>query len=146
MAAATAGLRLDEALRGLLAEQGSKRLAKEELSRLVGGTMRLRLTAHALARFPCDDSADVTAARDLLGHRTEVLSAFYEQLARRVGPPRGQPAAELTVPTFDGQREIGDSRSAIWVCEHIDHLAEHLPELVPPAAHLAEIRRRPWWR
>ena len=29
--------------------------------------------------------------------------------------------------------------SAIWTAEHLD-------ELVAPAAHLAAFRRRPWWR
>ncbi|HUE25193.1 MAG TPA: FUSC family protein, partial [Solirubrobacteraceae bacterium] len=36
---ANAGLRLDEALRGLLAEQGAKHIKKRELWRLVGGTL-----------------------------------------------------------------------------------------------------------
>src|SRR5580704_3320495 len=44
-AAVTAGIRLDEALRGFLAEQGAKRLSKEDLWMLVMATMRLRLTA-----------------------------------------------------------------------------------------------------
>ena len=45
----SASLRLDDALRGLMTEQGTKRVAKEQLWRLVGSTMRLRLTAHSLA-------------------------------------------------------------------------------------------------
>ncbi len=49
IAAVSAGLRLDDALRGLLSEQGAKRVAKDQLWRLVGSTMRLRLTAHALS-------------------------------------------------------------------------------------------------
>ena len=44
-AAATAGIRLDEALRGFLAEQGAKRVSKEDLWMLVMASMRLRLTA-----------------------------------------------------------------------------------------------------
>ncbi|MGH3171256.1 MAG: FUSC family protein, partial [Trebonia sp.] len=50
-AAVTAGIRLDEALRGYLAEQGSKRAAKEDLWALVTATMRLRLTASTLAEL-----------------------------------------------------------------------------------------------
>src|SRR5579875_3927932 len=55
-AAVTAGIRLDEALRGFLAEQGAKRLSKEELWTLVMATMRLRLTAYSVAgqRAPGD--------------------------------------------------------------------------------------------
>jgi hypothetical protein len=48
-AAVTAGIRLDEALRGFLAEQGAKRLSKEDLWMLVVATMQLRLTATSLA-------------------------------------------------------------------------------------------------
>ena len=44
--------RLDDALRGFLAEQGTKHIEKEELWRLVGGTLRLRLTAHTVAGLP----------------------------------------------------------------------------------------------
>ena len=50
--AGTAGVRLDEGLRGFLSEQGSKRIAKQDLWRLVGGSLRLRLTAHAVAEMP----------------------------------------------------------------------------------------------
>jgi hypothetical protein len=38
------------------------------------------------------------------------------------------------------------SRQAVWLCEHLDHLTEHLGELIEPAAAVAEVRRRPWWR
>ena len=48
----SASLRLDGALRALLAEQGTKQIPQEHLWRLVGAAMRLRLTAHALARTP----------------------------------------------------------------------------------------------
>ena len=48
-ATAAAGLRLDDAVRAYLAEQGSKRLAKEDLWLLVMASMRLRLTAYSLA-------------------------------------------------------------------------------------------------
>jgi len=48
-AAVTTGIRLDDALRGFLAEQGSKRTPKEDLWELVTATMRLRLTASTLA-------------------------------------------------------------------------------------------------
>src|SRR5260370_189418 len=48
-AAVTAGIRLDWALRAFLAEQGAKRVSKEELWMLVMASMRLRLTAYSLA-------------------------------------------------------------------------------------------------
>jgi hypothetical protein len=49
IAAASAAIRLDDAVRGFLTEQGSKRLSKEDLWTLVNASTRLRLTAHSLA-------------------------------------------------------------------------------------------------
>ncbi len=50
--AIAAGLRLDDALRGYMTEQGTKRFAKSDLWALVTATMRLRLTAHSMASLP----------------------------------------------------------------------------------------------
>src|SRR5262249_45818518 len=49
VAAVTAGIRLDDALRGFLAEQGTKRVSKDDLWSLVMATTRLRQTAYSLA-------------------------------------------------------------------------------------------------
>ena len=49
LAAASAAIRLDDAVRGFLTEQGSKRLSKEDLWALVNASSRLRLTAYTLA-------------------------------------------------------------------------------------------------
>jgi uncharacterized membrane protein YccC len=49
LAAATATVRLDDAVRGLLTEQGSKRLSKDDLWALLNASLRLRLTAYTLA-------------------------------------------------------------------------------------------------
>jgi len=148
MAAIAAALRLDDALRIFLVEQGAKHIEKQELWRLVGGSLRLRLTAHAVAGLP-RDATGTRAARDALGSRAKTLAAWYERLAERVGRPHGQIAAELDAPTF-GPADIVDvssgSHYGIWLCEHLDHLCEHLGELVRPAARIAEIRRKPWWR
>jgi hypothetical protein len=149
MPSVTAGLRLDEALRGFLAEQGTKHIKKEELWRLVGGTMRLRLTAHAVAGLPRGDDQDIGAAGEALSHRTEILDAWYGRLAAQVGRPHSQRIDTLTAPSFDGGDGVprpSRSHHEIWLREHLDHLTEHLDELVRPAARLAEIRRRPWWR
>ncbi len=146
--AVTAGLRLDEALRGFLTEQGTKHMPREELWRLVGGTLRLRLTAHAIVGLPRDGTHDVTTAQGKLDHRAAILDDFYRQLADQVGRPHGQTVAVLEPPAFDGDGAASatPSRNTIWLEEHLDHLAEHLCELVAPAARLAQIRRRPWWR
>jgi len=58
VAAVTASLRLDDALRGFLAEQGAKRVSKEDLWSLVTATQQLRLTAHTLAGLRDAPDAD----------------------------------------------------------------------------------------
>ncbi len=146
-AAIAAGVRLDEALRGFLTERGSKRIEKQELWRLVGGTLRLRLTAHAVGALPRDPIA--VGARTALEHRTSVLAGWYERLAELVDRPHGQSVAVIAPPTFGPEDLVPTalgSPYAVWLCEHLDHLAEHLGELVGPAARLAELRRASWWR
>jgi uncharacterized membrane protein YccC len=105
VAAVAAGIRLDDALRGYLAEQGTKRASRHELWALVMATVRLRLTAHSLAglRAHCPPAPTpgghidpVTALRRTAAELTD----FYEQIAIQVGPPRrGEPLpAPVVVP------------------------------------------------
>jgi uncharacterized membrane protein YccC len=148
MAASTTSLRLDDALRAFLAEQGTKHIDKPELWRLVGGSMRLRLTAHLVASLPREEAA-IGAEGDHLGYRAETLASWFERLAYLVGRPQQGPIAALEPPPLvpsEGAAAPSRSRYGIWLGEHLDHLSEHLGELVRPALRLAEIRRRPWWR
>jgi uncharacterized membrane protein YccC len=149
VAAITAGLRLDDALRGFVAEQGTKHMEKDELWHLVGGSMRLRLTGHAVAGLRPARPQQLGEMQEVLVQRSERLAGWYERLASQLDPPRGRPVAELVPPRIDGRDDLErttGSRRVIWLCEHLDHLAEHLGELVEPAARVAETRRRPWWR
>jgi hypothetical protein len=145
-AAVTAGVRLDDALRGLLAEQGTKHIRKEDLWRLVGGSLRLRLTAHAVAGLPHLDGDGTAEARIVLLERTARLQAWYDNLAAEVDRPRGGTAPTLTEPDLDHGDRTARSPMTVWLCEHLDHLADHLGELVEPAEKVAAVRRRPWWR
>jgi uncharacterized membrane protein YccC len=145
-AAVTAGVRLDDGLRGLLAEQGTKHMRKEDLWRLVGGSLRLRLTAHAVAGLPHLDGDGADASRAVLVQRTAALQAWYDNLAAQVDRPRGRALSTLTAPDFDHGHKPARSPQAVWLCEHLDHLADHLNELVAPARQVAAVRRRPWWR
>ena len=79
IAAVTAGIRLDDALRGYLAEQGAKRLSKDDLWQLVMSSMRLRLTAHSLAglRGPAPEDGHPDEARLRLRHRAAELAGVY---------------------------------------------------------------------
>jgi hypothetical protein len=136
-AAVTAGIRLDEALRGYLAEQGAKRLPKEDLWMLVTATMQLRLTATTLTalRAPEHDNhhhQGIAQARATLEHDTTDLAGFYERVAvlvDRPAPDKG--ALPVSVPAFvamDGNRstflpsevsEVGGS-SGTYGADHID--------------------------
>ncbi|MCW2897275.1 MAG: hypothetical protein JWO75_6764 [Actinomycetia bacterium] len=91
-AAVTAGIRLDEALRGYLVEQGAKRLSKEDLWTLVVATMQLRLTATSLASLQALEPArhlhpSTDRARGTLEHDMANLAGFYERVAALVGRP-----------------------------------------------------------
>jgi uncharacterized membrane protein YccC len=145
--AAAAGARLDEALRGLLAEQGTKHVSRQGLWRLVGGSLRLRLTAHAIADLPGDASA-IAAVQDTLERRTDNLASWYEELAALLARPGHATSRELQPPSLGPVESDGTPGSyfGVWLCEHLSHLGEHLGELVNPAAQVAQIRRRPWWR
>jgi len=107
-AAVTAGIRLDEALRGFLAEQGAKRVSKEDLWMLVMASMRLRLTAYSLAGLQAPEHVrhkhqGVSHARAALTHATADLSDFYERVAVLVGRPvAGQVLQPVKVPSLPG--------------------------------------------
>ena len=126
-AAVTAGIRLDEALRGFLAEQGAKRLSKEDLWMLVMAAMRLRLTAYSLAglQAPGCTSGTGHASRDGLragraGPGDGGPDRFYERVAVLVGRPVAhQVLVPAAVPAFvsldgtgGGRRQRGRGRRA----------------------------------
>src|SRR5712691_5955488 len=109
VAAVTAGIRLDEALRGFLAEQGAKRVSKEELWMLVMASMRLRLTAYSLAGMQAPEHLrqhkhrGTAYARTALTHATADLTGFYERVAVLVGRPVAhQVLLPVSVPPFTG--------------------------------------------
>jgi hypothetical protein len=110
--------------------------------------MRLRLTAHAVARLPRDPVA-LEAARGALDRRATVLVAWYEQLALLLERPHRTAVLVPDPPVFGPDTVVHSSSGshyAVWLCEDLDHLAAHVGELVPPAVRIAELRRAPWWR
>jgi len=107
--AVTAGIRLDEALRGFLAEQGAKRLSKTDLWMLVMATMRLRLTAYSLAGLQAPMHArqhphrGIVYAKKTLTQAAAELAAFYERVAVLVGRPMAHEVVlPVSVPAFTG--------------------------------------------
>ena len=110
-AAVTAGIRLDEALRAFLTEQGAKRVSKRDLWTLVMATMRLRLTAYSLAGLQAPehvrrhhrDQREMAHARRLLTREAADLTAFYDRIALLVGRPLAHEVLmPVTAPAFAG--------------------------------------------
>jgi uncharacterized membrane protein YccC len=136
----TADLRLEDAIRSYLAEQGSKRISKADVWALVMGTVRLRLTANVLAGLSPPKHA--VHESDPLRLQAAGLALYYERIADELG------AAEDTVTSDD--LAISDVQPrhprALWVWEHIEHLQSNALAIAEPAARVAEVRRRPWWR
>jgi uncharacterized membrane protein YccC len=185
-AAVTAGLRLDDAIRGFLAEQGTKRASKEDLWTLVTATQRVRLSAHTLAGLrdvpdldgmtppvaclPLEGSQVYAGTPACVSLRTAAagLAGFYERVADEVGHPGGAtpeliPAPAVTGPAVprharpapDAQPDTQDPASGtshrlhphlLWVQDHLHHLSQSAQALTEPALHVAQARRRPWWR
>jgi uncharacterized membrane protein YccC len=154
LAAIAAATRLDDAIRGYLTEQGSKRLSKTDLWQLVMASSRLRLTAHSMASLPAraaphdDDSRLHTALRQ----QEAGLSRFYGGLAAQVARPARAapppvPIEPSALPPADGTGPgAGGEPDALWVARHLDDLAAHTGDVTGAAERLALIRRRPWWR
>ncbi|HTX82675.1 MAG TPA: FUSC family protein [Streptosporangiaceae bacterium] len=150
--------RLDDALRGYLTEQGSKRLSKSDLWALVMGATRLELTAHSMASLPTTPHphADDGKLHAALRRQMADLSDFYDQLAAEVSrPTRGTALPALLSLSASGIASVtvgpcGASPAyradGLWVGHQLDHLQAHSADITGPAERLAAIRRRPWWR
>jgi uncharacterized membrane protein YccC len=142
---ASPAARLDDALRGLLSEQGTQRVTRETLWRLVGGTLRLRLMANGLTRAggPHDPSTD-DEARAMMGETVRV-AGLYDQLADRLRPSTSTVAEEVAGLRLGvDRRDVTDTR-ALWVKLHLDHLTQNLDELAAPADVVARRLASPWW-
>lgn len=140
-----AALRLDGAIRALLAEQGTKRVPKDVLAAVVGGTLRLRLTAESLAATPAPgrpvDDAD---ARAEMADAVR-LAGEYDRLASRLGPMPMTVAEELTHVRLQPAATPSEPR-ARWAEEHLRHLRRNVEDLADAAAVVAAAEARPWWR
>jgi uncharacterized membrane protein YccC len=158
--ALAAGNRLDDAVRGYLTEQGSKRLSKADLWALVMATLRLRLTAYSMASLPSptETPTDDGGLHISLARQAAELASFYDGLAAevarpgRAGPeagaaPTSLPPSSISAAALATCGHATAYRSdALWVGLYLDHLEAHATGLTEPAAQLASLRRRPWWR
>ena len=157
-AASASGHRLDDAIRGYLTEQGTKRLSKADLWALVMGAMRLRVTARSMASPPArtdprDGDGRLHAA---LERQVAELASFYDNLAVEVARPSRTAPAPASVPLPRSQlssaalapagQATAFQPEALWVGLHLDSLAAHAASLIDPAERVASVRGRPWWR
>src|SRR5690242_2823995 len=120
LASVSAAVRLEDAVRGFLTEQGSKRLTKEDLWTLVNASSRLRLAAHTLAALrtetpasegdftgaclPLAGSDEYAGAPACVGLRMGAagLAGFYEAIADEIGRPGSGPPAPVPPPAMIG--------------------------------------------
>jgi uncharacterized membrane protein YccC len=120
LAAASAAIRLDDAVRGFLTEQGSKKASKEDLWALVNASTRLRLTAHTLAGLrtetpaakgdfggaclPLAGSEEYAGAPACVGLRsaTASLVGFYGAIADEVSRPGHDQLSPVPLPAMVG--------------------------------------------
>jgi uncharacterized membrane protein YccC len=141
------GLRLDDALRGFLAEQGTKHLQKEQVWRVVGGTLRLRLTAQSLSNLPAPPAAASDPGRIALVEEATRLAGWCDGLAGDLGRASPTAAQELAAATAgDLPSRPAQHGYLLWVRHHLDHIRDHLADLVEPVTLVAEYRGIPWWR
>ncbi len=147
VAAVSAGVRLDDALRGYLTERGSKRVRREDLWRLVGAVMRLRLTASSLAGMA--PIRELTAQGRALDGDAATLAQWYRALAghlARAQPPHLEPVAMSSGQSAQIVAQGLDICGLLDVDHHLRHLHGHLPELIAPAGRMAQQGGKPWWR
>jgi uncharacterized membrane protein YccC len=162
-AAVQTGVRLDDAVRAYLTEQGSKRLAKHDLWVLANSALRVRLTAYSLGSLPglrpvhaeggkhplSPDASDA-----IMGEAGQV-TRFYDEVATDVGKQAEATPPLITGPVLEdpdfefaacADGPLHYHVEALWVEDHLNELASHASQLAAPASRLAEVRRRPWWR
>lgn len=143
--AARSDIRLSDAMRAVMAEQGPRRVPRDEAWRLVSGVGRLRSTARSLAvalHHPAVAREDSTV---LLG-RSVRLAGLCDAYASRIAnrpPTAAQELAGLPAVIATDGAASGYGR---WVGEHLDDVRDELQALAEPVGRVAETAKVPWWR
>jgi len=144
--AANAGLRVDDALRGFLAEQGTKHVPKEHVWRVVSGALRIRLTAQSLSNLPPPEPNNDPGRLTLVEEATR-LAGWCDGLAGDLGRSSPTAAGELAAAIADQLAPPPRLQGyLLWVQHHLDHIRDHLADLVEPVTAIHERRTVPWWR
>ena len=135
--AVAAGNRLDDALRGLLSEQGTKRVRKEDVWLLESAALRVRLVAYALAREVSPERSRGEGPRTVMAESVR-LAGEYDALAARLGHTPDTVAEELAGLDLGTSVHSAEDGQLVWIELHLDHLANNLEEIAQPARSLAE--------
>jgi hypothetical protein len=164
--AVSAGILLDDAVRGFLAENGSKRVSKEDLFLLVNAATRLRLAAHSLAALretpagitPVAACLPLAGSDNYRGNPTCValrstaaaLAGFYRHTADEVShpgrsgnlelipaPPTTPPVVPRHTAPVDGTAET-NSTTHNPLHPHLLWVQEHLHHLGRSAQLISE--------
>jgi uncharacterized membrane protein YccC len=143
--AVAAGNRLDDALRGLLSEPGTKSVPKEDLWHLEGAALRLRLAAYSLARESPPQRSRGEGPRTVMAQSVRVAGE-YDALAARLGHTPDTVAEELVGLDLDPPDHPVEDGQLVWIQLHLDHLASNIEEIAQPAQSLAERVDSRWWR
>lgn len=138
--------RLEDAMRAMLTEQGTKRVPKEQLWLLVAGTLRLRLSAQSLARFtgstPVPD-----ATRVELVHEAVEIAGRCDGLATILGRPQPTVARELAILSVPEVPQDDPSPPIAVLVRHLfGHIQKGLTQVMEPARVVGARRAGPWWR
>ena len=138
--------RLDDAMRAFMAEQGSKKVPKDQVWRLVGETRRLRLTAQSLTGTPRPDPLPGLAPHALVEDSVR-LAGRCDDLAARLSRTSTTVAQELSsLPALETPASESQEGYVLWVREHLIHVQRDLANMDGPTEIIAAARAEPWWR
>jgi uncharacterized membrane protein YccC len=144
VAAVSATVRLNDAVRGFLTEQGSTRLSKQEMWMLVNASSRVRLTAYTLAGLrtaapaeqgdfggaclPLAGADEYAGAPACVALRsvTAMLAGFYDAVADELSRPGSGPLAPVPPPALVSGA----------LPKHADGPGAGTPEVIAPAHQL----------
>jgi uncharacterized membrane protein YccC len=166
--AASAGSRLDDALRQYLAEQGAKHVPLQSVATLANGASRLRFAGTAISQLRRDApgmriavaDAGLDAPLAVLDRRAEQVTSWYTALADAFVRPSANlpPAAngsaaesflDVVLPVVD---RCGDGDRAaraeqlLWSGQYLGDVDRLRADLLEPAEQVTTAQARPWWR
>ena len=165
--ALAAGVRLDDALRQYLAEQGAKHVPLSSVATLANGAARLRLAGTAIARLQEQAPDGRVATTDpglaaplaLLDRRAEQVTLWYSQLAGAFtraaaalpSAPDGADESFLdvvlpAVHSCGDQERAARAEQVLWSGQYLGDVDRLRTDLLEPGRQVSEARALPWWR